>query len=125
MQLRRLGRSSCGNRSCCFSAHVVDDRKALSELYRILKPMGQGILMVPIVLGIEEIDEDPSITDIAERWRRFGQHNHVRLYSKRGFIDRVSDAGFQIHQYGWKYFRKEVFTRNGVTGQSILYVVEK
>jgi ubiquinone/menaquinone biosynthesis C-methylase UbiE len=105
--------------------HVMDDRKALGELYRVLKPMGQGILMVPIVLGIEEIDEDPSITDDAERWRRFGQHDHVRLYSKHGFIDRVSEAGFRIHQHGWEYFGKEVFTRNGVASQSILYVVEK
>jgi hypothetical protein len=33
----------------------------------------QGILVVPIVLSIDEIDEDPSVTDVAERWRRFGQ----------------------------------------------------
>jgi SAM-dependent methyltransferase len=105
--------------------HVVDDRKALSELYRILKPMGQGILMTPIALGVEEINEDPSITDEAERWRRFGQGDHVRLYSKPGFIDRISEAGFRIHQYGWEYFGEEVFTRNGITKQSVLYVVEK
>src|SRR6188508_1256097 len=69
--------------------HVVDDRKALRELYRILKWGGQGILVVPIVLSIDEIDQDPSVTDVAERWRRFGQDDHVRLYSKQGFLRRI------------------------------------
>jgi SAM-dependent methyltransferase len=105
--------------------HVGEDRKALGELHRILKPAGQGILMVPIVLGIEEIDEDPSITDPAERWRRFGQHDHVRVYSKRGFLDRVSEAGFRVREHGWEYFGADVFARHGIDRQSKLYVVEK
>ena len=77
--------------------HVPDDHKALSELHRILKPGGTGILMVPIILGLEEIDEDPFETDESERWRRFGQHDHVRVYSKEGFLKRARDAGFFIY----------------------------
>jgi SAM-dependent methyltransferase len=105
--------------------HVSDDRKALSELYRILKPQGLGILMVPIVLGLAEIDEDPSVSDESERWRRFGQYDHVRIYSKDGFIKRVKGAGFLIHQYGKESFGEKIFAQNGITNQSILYVVEK
>jgi len=105
--------------------HVVDDRKALRELYRILKWGGQGILVVPIVLSIDEIDEDPSVTDVAERWRRFGQDDHVRLYSKQGFLRRIEEAGFVVHQLGQKFFGKKVFTQNGITPQSVLYIVEK
>jgi len=105
--------------------HVSDDRKALCELYRILKPQGLGILMVPIILGLAEIDEDPSIKDESERWRRFGQHDHVRLYSKNGFIRRVRETGFFIHQYGKEYFGEMLFAQSGITNQSILYVVEK
>jgi SAM-dependent methyltransferase len=105
--------------------HVSDDRKALSELYRILKPRGLGILMVPIVLGLAEIDEDPSVNDESERWRRFGQYDHVRLYSKDGFIKRVTDAGFLIHQYGKEHFGEKLFAQSGITNQSILYVLEK
>jgi len=41
--------------------------------------------LVPIILSITEIDEDPTITDEGERWRRFGQGDHCRLYSKNGF----------------------------------------
>src|SRR5438876_10959977 len=105
--------------------HVLDDRKALTEMYRILKPGGKGILMVPIVLTISEIDEDPTVLDEGERWRRFGQNDHVRLYSKEGFIERVANAGFTIHQYGKEFFGEELLTRNGITLKSVLYVVEK
>ncbi len=105
--------------------HVPDDNKALSELYRILKPGGSGILMVPIILDLEEIDEDIFETDESERWRRFGQHDHVRLYSKKGFIDRARKAGFLIHQYGVEYFSEKKFKHCEITNQSVLYVVEK
>src|SRR6266516_2468101 len=105
--------------------HVEDDKKALYELYRILKPGGRGILVVPIILTIAEIDEDPTITDPAERWRRFGQDAHVRLYSKQGFLSRVKQAGFTTHQLGSEYFGKETFREHGITEQSMLYIVEK
>jgi predicted SAM-dependent methyltransferase len=105
--------------------HVADDRKAISELFRVLKPGGWGILMVPIYLKGIEIDEDPSITDVGERWRRFGQHDHVRVYSKAGFINRVREAGFKIQQYGKEYFGRQVLDKYGITDQSVLYIVEK
>jgi SAM-dependent methyltransferase len=105
--------------------HVDDDRKALAELYRILKHEGRGILVVPIILTIDEIDEDPSITDPAERCRRFGQDDHVRLYSKNGFLSRVSAAGFTVHQLGADHFGKDTFRQHGITQQSVLYIVEK
>ena len=49
---------------------------------------------MPIVLSIDdEIDEDPSVTDVAERWRRFGQDDHVRLYSKQGLLKKGRRGG--------------------------------
>jgi SAM-dependent methyltransferase len=105
--------------------HVADDRKALSELYRILKPGGWGILMVPIILGIDAIDEDPTLKDEGERWRRFGQNDHVRRYSKKGFLDRVEAAGFRVYQYGSEYFGAEVFQKNAINEKSILYIVTR
>jgi SAM-dependent methyltransferase len=105
--------------------HVPDDKKALSELQRILKRGGQGIVVVPIALAALEIDEDPTLTDPAERWRRFGQDDHVRLYSKAGFLERVAQAGFQVRQLGQEHFGKKTFGIYGITEQSVLYVVEK
>jgi len=105
--------------------HVENDRKALDELYRILKPVGRGILIVPILMTDEAMDEDPSITVPAERWRRFGQDDHVRRYSKAEFLSRTQQVGFTIHQFGAEYFGKDTFNEHGITDQSVLYIVEK
>lgn len=105
--------------------HVTDDKKAMRELYRILKPGGRGILVVPIVLTVKEIDEDPSVPDAAERWRRFGQDDHVRLYSKDGFLQRVWQAGFSINELGQEYFGADTFRRYGIGERSILYIAKK
>jgi SAM-dependent methyltransferase len=105
--------------------HVPDDKKAIRELYRILKPGGSGILMVPLILSIEEIDEDPAVVGESERWRRFGQFDHVRLYSKIGFLKRIREAGFIVHEYGIDSFGEQLLKRNGISNQSVLYIVEK
>ena len=73
--------------------HVPDDRKALSEFRRVLKPDGVAIILVPITAA--ETFEDPSITDPSERERVFGQHDHVRVYGP-DFAERLTDAGFDV-----------------------------
>lgn len=105
--------------------HVSDDHRALGELFRILKPGGEGIVMVPLQLFVEAIDEDPSETDEAERWRRFGQDDHIRRYSRQGFLDRVRGAGFTVRRLGIDHFGADLFEKCAITPQSILYVVEK
>ena len=60
--------------------HVADDRKALCELYRILKPGGWGILLSPVEADYEQTFEDDTITDPDERTRIFGQYDHRRIY---------------------------------------------
>lgn len=71
--------------------HIVDDRKALSELYRILAPAGTLVLQVPI--AGETTFEDSSVTSDEERLRKFLQEDHVRLYG-RDIKERIEAAGF-------------------------------
>jgi SAM-dependent methyltransferase len=105
--------------------HVPDDRKAIRELYRILKPGGLGIAMVPIDLSLSEIFEDPTITDEDARWTHFGQNDHLRVYSKSGFIARLQEGGFKVEQKGVEYFGEQKFKKAGIYPRSILYVVSK
>jgi len=72
--------------------HVPDDTSAMRELRRVLAPGGWAIVVVPRVLG-NETDEDPTVTDAAERLRRFGQEDHVRMYGD-DLEKRLHEAGF-------------------------------
>ena len=77
--------------------HIPDDHKAMSELYRILKPGGWALLQVPFDAERAGTFEDPTVVDPKERTRLFGQFDHVRIYG-RDFMDRLERAGFTVHQ---------------------------
>jgi SAM-dependent methyltransferase len=105
--------------------HVEHDKKAMAELFRVLKPGGWGIVMVPINLSFKEIREDSSKTSVEERWRHFGQGDHVRVYSRDGFMHRLQEVGFVVRQFGRDFFGRERMSRCGLSEASVLYVVEK
>lgn len=105
--------------------HVESDDKAISELYRITKKGSCGILMAPIIIGLKNTLEDPSITDEAGRWRNFGQNDHVRLYAHDDYLNKIKSHGFSVHELGEKHFGKSIFTRLGLKRSSVLYVVTK
>lgn len=75
--------------------HIPDDRKAMKELARILRPNGWAILQVPLSINQDKTFEDPSITDPKERERLFGQSDHVRVYGK-DYKHRLEEAGFRV-----------------------------
>ena len=102
--------------------HVTDDRRAISELYRVTKQGGRGIIMVPIITNLPKTIEDPSITDEGERWRLFGQNDHVRLYSRNEYILRIKKAGFYLELLDIKYFGLSVFKKLGLKLSSVLYI---
>jgi predicted SAM-dependent methyltransferase len=73
--------------------HVSDDRKAMREFHRVLKPRGWAILQVPIVA--ETTFEDSTVIHPEERRRLFGQHDHVRQYGL-DYKERLISAGFSV-----------------------------
>lgn len=105
--------------------HVKDDVKAMQEFHRVLSPNGQALLLVPINLDQENIDEDPYLRDEQEIIRRFGQANHVRQYSKSGFVERLINVGFTVHELGIKEFGNKTFKKYALTKTSCLYVCSK
>ena len=77
--------------------HVADDRRALGEFYRILRPGGWGILLSPVDRSRAATFEDDSITDPEERTRIFGQYDHRRIYG-RDYGGRLREAGFEVRE---------------------------
>lgn len=82
--------------------HVLDDLRAMRELRRVLAPGGVAVLLVPISKVVSGVVEDPSCDDEGERWRRFGQGDHVRIYSREGFVGRLVEAGFEVEVWSGK-----------------------
>ena len=77
--------------------HIIDDNKAMKELYRILRKNGKGIFQVPLNMELEKTYEDFSITDPKERNKAFGQYDHVRVYGM-DFFERLKNVGFKVEK---------------------------
>ena len=83
--------------------HVPDDRRALSEMRRVLRPGGWALVQVPTRHGAT--DEDPAVQTPQERLTRFGQVDHVRMYGEADFPARVQAAGLDCRAV---VFRDEI-----------------
>lgn len=73
--------------------HIEDDKKAMEELYRVLKPNGTCVIQTLFKEG--EIYEDFSKKTERERLEAFGQEDHVRIYSVDGLRKRLNENGFR------------------------------
>ncbi len=78
--------------------HIPDDKKAMTELHRVMKPGGYGIFQIPLDASRPQTFEDPSVTDPEKRTELFGQYDHVRIYGT-DFFKRLQSAGFQTEAY--------------------------
>lgn len=57
--------------------HIEDDRQAMREMYRVLKPGGIALVQVP--LQGHTTYEEPGARTASDRKRVFGQWDHVRV----------------------------------------------
>jgi len=105
--------------------HVPSDIKAMGEIYRVLRTGGKAIIMTPILKNFDGVDEDPSCANVAERWRRFGQDDHIRLYSQKVFTDRLKQRGFKLELITASQIPAKDLDMFGIPGNSVLYIAGK
>lgn len=74
--------------------HVGDDRRAISEIRRVLKPGGHAILQTPYSAALVSTWEDAGIQNPAARTQAYGQDDHVRLFG-RDIFDRFVAGGLE------------------------------
>ncbi|REE80879.1 methyltransferase family protein [Lutibacter oceani] len=105
--------------------HIEDDKKAMSELYRVLKVGGMGIFQIPQDLTLETTYEDFSITSPEERAKHFGQYDHVRVYGK-DYFNRLRNVGFKVNEVDYsKTFSEKLIKKYCLVKGEILPVCTK
>ena len=80
--------------------HIEDDKKAMQELYRVLRPDGFGIFQIPQDYSREKTYEDVTITSPEDRAKHFGQYDHVRIYGL-DYFDRLRSVGFKVKEVNY------------------------
>jgi SAM-dependent methyltransferase len=104
--------------------HVGDDRAAMREMVRVLRPGGVALLLVPIVLEQPTL-EDPAIETPEERRRHYWQADHVRLYGA-DFPDRLAEEGFSVTVDRWiRTLDRAALDRYGLFPMEDIYVCAK
>jgi SAM-dependent methyltransferase len=83
---------------CLHVLEHVNDHKATSELFRVLRPGGILLAMFPIVEGWDETFEDPARTTPQDRLLYFGQHDHARYFGRDARY-RLAAPGFIVEEY--------------------------
>jgi SAM-dependent methyltransferase len=105
--------------------HIPDDRKAMSEMFRVLKPGGWALINVPVDFDRKETFEDPGINDPEKQLQLFGQPDHVRIYGA-DYVSRLSAAGFDVEVIDYnKSFNDDEIFRYGLKAGELIFLCKK
>jgi SAM-dependent methyltransferase len=106
--------------------HIPDAAQAIREMYRVLKPGGLGIILVPIDRNLPKTLDDPTIVTPEDRTRFYGQYDHVRQYGL-DYPEYLSAGGFQvevIENYAQRLDQASI-QRHGIRDCEDLYISRK
>ncbi len=106
--------------------HVDDFRKALKEMYRILRPGGTFICSFPMDPEIEFVDEELSVQTEEERLERFGQNDHKRVFGMKA-DQFIAEPGFKVERIDGKDYPDEILPVVGPADydMNVLFLGEK
>jgi predicted SAM-dependent methyltransferase len=112
--------------------HVEDDKAAIAEIFRVLKPGGTCFLTVPQKDNLATTYEDPSITEPQDREIHFGQFDHLRIYGAdfenflqvEGFdVELINDSNFSEDSVEFHVLKPPVLSLNPLaTNHRVVYL---
>lgn len=76
--------------------HIIDYRKAMEEIYRLLVPGGIAILQTPFSKILKNNFEDSNINTEEQRLFFYGEKDHFRIFSEEQFFDDLKETGFEL-----------------------------
>ena len=76
--------------------HIPDYKKALSEIFRVLKPGGIAVLQTPFSKILRNNFEDEGIDNEDLRLFFYAQRDHVRVFSEAQFMLALQETGFEL-----------------------------
>lgn len=104
--------------------HVEDDRLAMREMFRVMRPGGWGAMLSPVTPGLAITYEDPTITTPEGRAEAFGQHDHVREYGA-DYPQRLAEAGFEVESLDYASTLPPEEAARYALSHETLYIVRK
>lgn len=105
--------------------HIIDEKKAINELYRVLKANGLALLNSPIDQGREVTLEEPDYNTSELREKYYGQSDHVRLYG-RDYKMRLEESGFLVEEtFPNKEYSKSERRKYGLIENEAIYLCKK
>lgn len=106
--------------------YIRDDRKAMSEVFRVLKPGGWVIFTVPVNYNLQTTFEDDSITEWKEREKVFGLAEHLRNYGL-DLKEKLEGVGFEVSfmDYSKNFSDEELHKFGFVKGDPMYFCTKK
>ena len=103
--------------------HIPNDKDAIAQMYRVLKPGGLAILQIPFSLLLNDTIEDRYINDAVQQEKLYGQADHVRIYAKEDFEERLSHAGFETLTVEKEQLKN--YAKFAIQNEEVIFLVRK
>lgn len=104
--------------------HIENDIIALKNIYLILKPKGLAILQAPLSTIIKKDFKKKNVNTENERLNNYGQIDHVRVFSKKNYLDKLKHVGFKIKLDYMDKEKKNIISY-GLNSEEFIVQVEK
>lgn len=104
--------------------HIVNEKKAVFEIKRVLKPNGKWIFSFPICTDMKTYEDDTILLP-EDRLKAYGQEDHVRLYGY-DYKERFENYGLQLQIFSpEKEMNEEDISKYGFIKDDVIVVATK